>query len=143
MCLPSRGATPWFPRPRSAARFELERRLPPSPARAQVIISLALGSCFPVVAIFINNSVDDARLTPLANALSQACVGLSRAFGPALCAAAFSASYAAERAGAPLSGPTLGRAGAFELLMLMCIAAVWGSAALPPSVERHERRAGV
>ena len=34
----------------------------------------------------------------------------------------------------PLSGPTLGRAGAFELLMLMCVAAVWGSAALPPSV---------
>ena len=36
---------------------------------------------------------------------------------------------------------TRGRAGSFELLMLLCVAAVWGSAALPPSVERHERRA--
>lgn len=102
----------------------------------QIVVSVGLGSCFPVVAMFINNAVTDVRLAPLANAMSQACVGLSRAVGPALCTVFFSRSFAAER-GTPLAGPTLGRAGAFEMLVLLGVVAVFGGATLPSSVEKR------
>lgn len=110
-------------------------------AVAQVLVSVALGSCFPIIAILINNAVDTDDLAPMANGLAQASVSVARASGPAAISYAYAWSMANEESQVPplsLGDVLAGRAFVFLLFFGLSLLAVQGSWELPSHLE--ERR---